>query len=101
MRQLPAPWSAERTEGGYCVSSSVLISVSLISCSSLSCSVIFSNCCCAALICSLIRLARICRSPRMSPHEEPSNCSRSHTAAVIGNSVIGRMLVTCTIDWTA
>ena len=55
----------------FTASSSAFISVSLVSCSSLSCSVRFSNCCCAALICSLIRLARTCRSPRMSRMGKP------------------------------
>jgi hypothetical protein len=56
-----------------------LISVSLVSCSSLSCSVIFSNCCLAALIC-FDRIGTNLQVATDVTHENPSNCTGSHTA---------------------
>src|SRR4029079_1186045 len=53
--------------------------LSLLLCSSLSCSTTFSNWACSALICFSIKLARSCRSPRISRIDYPSlNVPSSH-----------------------
>jgi hypothetical protein len=53
------------------------------------------NCCCAALICSLIRLARTCRSPRMSRMGKPPLIAQILTHGGCATEVVTAQLGEC------